>query len=102
MKINLRFYLLITSMIALLTLALPAVAWAVPPTFQTIQVNDQFEDPFLTPKCGFPVQIHLQGPIKIGVYYDQAGNPVKEIQVSPISGSPSRSMANHSPRLAPP
>ncbi len=50
---------------------------------QTIQVDDQFVDPFLTAKCGFPVETHLQGPIKIGVHYDQAGNPIKEIQVFP-------------------
>jgi hypothetical protein len=83
MKSTLFLRFLVAGMMALLTLASTAAAFAAPPTFQTIQVDDQFEDPFLTAKCGFPVLTHLQGPIKIGVHYDQAGNPVKEIQVYP-------------------
>src|SRR5215207_9471267 len=83
MKINAFLRLLIVSLMVLLMLAPTATVFAVPPTFQTVQVDDQFEEPFLTVKCGFPVQVHLQGPIKIGVHYDQAGSPVKEIQVFP-------------------
>jgi hypothetical protein len=83
MKINAFFHLLVISMIFWLTLASTAVAFAAPPTFQTVHVDEQFEDPFLTAKCGFPVQTHLQGAIKIAVHYDRAGNPVKEIQVYP-------------------
>lgn len=83
MKINLFLRLFVAGMMALLTLAPTAIAFAAPPTFQTVQVDDQFEDPFLTAKCGFSVVTHLQGPIKIGVHYDNAGNPVKEIQVFP-------------------
>src|SRR5262245_24401311 len=83
MKINFVLHLFAVSMMVLLAFAPAAVASAAPPTFQTVQVDDQFEDPFLTAKCGFPVLTHLQGPIKIEVHYDQAGNPIKEIQVFP-------------------
>ncbi len=83
MKITHVLHWFVASMLLLLAFAPTSVAFAAPPTFQTVQIDDQFEDPFLTPICGFPVLIHLQGPFKIGTHYDQAGNPVKEILVAP-------------------
>jgi hypothetical protein len=83
MSANRFLRLLFAAAIALFALAPATAALAVPPTQTTVYVNDTFEDPSLTTNCGFPVQTHLQGPIKAIRKYDQAGNPVQEIQVAP-------------------
>jgi hypothetical protein len=83
MSANHVMRLLFAAFVALVTLTPAPAALAVPPTHTTVFVDDTFEDPSLTRKCGFPVQIHLVGPIKAIRRFDQAGNPVQEIQVAP-------------------
>src|SRR5262245_2470093 len=75
--------LLFAAAIALLALAPASAALAVPPTQVTVYVDDTFEDPALTGKCGFPVQIHLEGTVKFITRFDQAGQPVREFQAFP-------------------
>lgn len=83
MSANRFLHLWLAAIVALLALAPATTARAVPPTQTTVYVNDTFEDPALTTKCGFPVQIHLDGPLKVITRYDQAGTPVRQIQVAP-------------------
>jgi hypothetical protein len=83
MSANPVIRLLCAAIVALVALTPATAARAVPPTHTTVYVDDTFEDPSLTRKCGFSVQIHLEGPIKAIRKVDRAGNPVQEIQVAP-------------------
>ncbi|MFN8468343.1 MAG: hypothetical protein U0X20_22490 [Caldilineaceae bacterium] len=73
MYANRLLCLCVAAIVALLALAPATTALAVPPTQTTVYVDDTFEDPSLTAKCGFSVQIHLDGPLKLITRYDRAG-----------------------------
>ena len=55
-------------LLALMT-ALPA--FAMPPEFSAIPVNNTFEDPDISAACGFPVVFHEEGTLKIALHFDQ-------------------------------
>ena len=83
MSANRFLRLCLATMVALLALAPATAALAVPPTQTSVYVNETFENAELTAKCGFPVQVHLDGILKVITSYDRAGTPVRQIQVAP-------------------
>jgi hypothetical protein len=55
--------------------ALPA--FAAPPEFQTVPLDVTFVDQNATNQCGFPVQIHLLGTMKISIHNRRDGTVVE-------------------------
>ncbi len=76
-------HLCLAAIVALLALAPATTALAVPPTQTTVYVDDTFEDPALTAKCGFSVQIHLAGKVRIITHFNEASQPVRVFQAFP-------------------
>ena len=64
--------------------ALPVQAVAGKPTILVIPVNDTFFDEFLSDVCGFPIESHVEGTVRI-MYTEDPGGPAlyREIQVFP-------------------
>jgi hypothetical protein len=58
-----------------LPLVFAATAVAAPPESETILIEETFTD---TELCGFPIEIHAEGRIKLTTHFDQAGNIVFE------------------------
>jgi hypothetical protein len=54
-------------------------AYATPPTIQDITINHTFLAPRLTAACGFPVQRHDEGTLRVITRFDQNGNPIREL-----------------------
>jgi hypothetical protein len=83
MSVNRLLHLCLAAIVAVLALAPAATALAAPTTQTTVYVDDTFEDPSLTTKCGFSVQIHLEGNVRIITHFNQAGQPVRAFQAFP-------------------
>lgn len=58
-----------------LPLVFAATAVAAPPESETILIDETVTD---TEMCGFPIDIHTEGRVKITTHFDQAGNLVFE------------------------
>jgi hypothetical protein len=70
-----RLYLV--GLVMLLALASNSVAFAAPPEFQTVPLDDTFIEPNLSNECGFPVQAKLSATIKISIHALQNGTVIE-------------------------
>src|SRR5687768_9873411 len=71
--------LLPLAMSALMLLGLGPIspALASPPETQIIQIDETELDM----SCGFPIEDHLQGTVRVMTHYDQEGNPTRELAI---------------------
>ena len=65
----------LATLLLALVMALPA--FAAPPEFQTVPLDVTFIDQNATSQCGFPVQIHLLGTMKIAIHNRRNGTVVE-------------------------
>jgi hypothetical protein len=65
---------------AVMALALGGVARAVPPEHSVEHVDETFA---IEDACSFTVLVHIEGDVRHMVFFDQAGNEVRELQVFP-------------------
>jgi len=70
--------------VAVLAFLLPAAAHATPPTSTIVSADATFTNTF---DCTFPLIETITGSYKDTVYYNAAGNPVKEILTAQYGGS---------------
>lgn len=71
-------------LVVLAVLALPATTLASQPQTFIDHVNDTFVDQGLSDFCGFPIQFHVEGTIRVTYWEDPSGPALyKEIQVYP-------------------
>jgi len=71
---------LLGGLAAVMVLVLGGVAKAVPPEHSVEHVDETFP---LEGACSFTVLLHIEGDIRHMVFFDQAGNVVRELQVFP-------------------
>ncbi len=83
MSANRFLRLCLAAMVALLALAPATAALAVPPTQTSVYVNETFENAELTAKCGFPVQVHLDGMLKVITHLTRQVPRCAQFQVAP-------------------
>ena len=69
--------------VATAALLLPVAAGATPPTSTIVSADATFTNTF---DCAFPLTEAITGSYKDTVYYDAAGNPVKEILTAQYRG----------------
>jgi hypothetical protein len=68
-----------TGTVALLMLVLAAPAVAAPVQRVTIEIDESFEDAFLTEACGTRVVVSIRGTLKVTLIHNRAGQLVREI-----------------------
>jgi hypothetical protein len=67
------------ALISVLTLVLAAVARAVPPEhFPVEHVDETFT---IEDECAFPVIVHVEGDVRATLFFDQAGNEIRDLVV---------------------
>jgi hypothetical protein len=71
---------LLLGLAAVMVLGPGGVARAVPPEHSVEHVDETFE---ITGECSFTVLGHLEGDVRHMVFFDQAGNVVRELEVFP-------------------
>jgi hypothetical protein len=71
---------LLLGLAAAMVLALGRVAGAVPPEHSVEHVDETFT---IEDECDFPVVVHVEGDVRHTVFFDQAGNVVRELEVFP-------------------
>ena len=71
---------LLGGLAAVMVLVLGGVAKAVPPEHSVEHVDETFP---LEGACSFTVLLHIEGDIRHMVFFNQAGNVVRELQVFP-------------------
>ena len=57
-------------------------AFAAPPTLERIDIDDTFEDEFLTEECGVPVTTHAQGHVIIRTFAGDKTGPAEVTTVN--------------------
>jgi hypothetical protein len=67
----------LVGVVAVAALAAPS-AFAGKPTFERIDIDETFDDDFLTEECGVPVTTHAEGHITLRVF-EGAGRGVAEL-----------------------
>ena len=67
--------------------ALPVATTAAAPERFVIEVDETFTDEFLTDVCGFEVTQTVTGTIKGKTFFDEEGNPVREIAQFNLNGT---------------
>jgi hypothetical protein len=67
----------LVGVVAVAALAAPS-AFALKPTFERIDIDETFEDGFLTEACGVPVTTHAEGHVTLRVF-EGAGTGVAEL-----------------------
>ena len=78
-----RRRLLLITLLALLTLAMPTTAGATPPKSAIVSADTSFTNTF---DCGFPLQETVSGSIKDIVYFDGDGNAARELVTAQHGG----------------
>jgi hypothetical protein len=71
---------LLVGLAAVVVLVLGGVARAVPPEHSVEHVDETFT---IEGECDFPVVVHVEGDVRHTVFFDQAGNEVRELTVFP-------------------
>jgi hypothetical protein len=69
--------------IAVLMLLLGTNATASPPLQERGHIDDTFLAPGATRLCHFDVMVHLEGDFHFALFYDKAGNIVREVDTFP-------------------
>lgn len=75
-----RRFALLLGLATVMVLVLGGVARAVPPEHSVEHVDETFRD---EDACSFTVLAHIEGDIRRTVFFDQAGNVVRELEVFP-------------------
>jgi hypothetical protein len=78
---------LAVALVALLAAGPIPKALANPPDIQVVQYDETFQSPYWTGQCGFPVNRHNVGTLRISQYFDQGGNRVREIDAFNETGT---------------
>jgi hypothetical protein len=75
-----RRFALLFVFTAVVVLGPGGVATAVPPEHSIEHVDEEF---VIEGECSFPVVVHSEGDVRTKVFFDQAGNVIRELLVFP-------------------